>query len=101
MRAFIAVEIPENVRRKVTDLVNSVRSNQPIKWVEFQNLHITLKFLGEVPDEKVKKVVELLGSVTKDIKPFIMSLHGLGCFPNPRSARVLWIGMREGGPEMI
>ncbi len=100
MRTFIAIEIPLEIRKKVIDFINMVRTVQPIKWVEFENLHITLKFLGEVSEDRVKRVIESVESVMKGIKPFAVSFEGLGCFPDPRYPRVVWIGVKEGAGEI-
>ncbi len=101
MRAFIAVEIPETVRKKVTELIDAVRGNLPIKWVEFQNLHITIKFLGEVPEEMVDGVITIADQSKKNFKPFEMSLENLGCFPDQRNPRVVWIGVQDGKENLV
>lgn len=101
MRAFIAVEVPEAIRRKITETIDTFRSNQPVKWVETQNLHITLKFLGEVPDEKVERVIELVEQLKVDFKPFEVSLANFGCFPDKKNPRVLWVGVKSGAEELI
>lgn len=102
MRTFIAVEIPKEKREIVWRLIKSEKERGlPIKWVEFENLHITLKFLGEIDEKKKEELSPILSEISKKYKPFNVSLEGLGCFPSPRNPRVLWVGVGEGDKELI
>ncbi len=101
MRTFIAIEIPEKARQVVWHFIQGQKNkNLPIKWVEFENLHITLKFLGEIKPEKLDDLVSLLVGVSSKTKKFFLSLKDLGCFPGIRNPRVLWIGVAEGAEEL-
>ncbi|RKX70865.1 RNA 2',3'-cyclic phosphodiesterase [candidate division WOR-3 bacterium] len=102
MRSFIAIPIPEGVRRSVSSYIHKVRSQlSGVKWVREENLHITLRFLGEI-DEKLKEEVEaIIQEKSQPFKPFLCRLEGIGYFPSHRRARVIWIGIEEGGQELI
>ncbi len=100
LRIFIAVDIedPLIVGRieRVKDAITS--TGVPMKPVETQNLHITLRFIGEVPLSTVEEVKDVLRSL--NFKPFRIKLAGLGAFPSPSRPRVVWIGVAEGGEEL-
>jgi 2'-5' RNA ligase len=68
----------------------------PVKWVGANNLHITLKFLGEVPMEAKNRIEPLLKEIADNTPPFSAKLQGIGCFPNARRPRVIWIGVEQG-----
>ncbi len=102
MRTFIAVEIPEKERKTIWELIiEQKKKNLPIKWVEFQNLHITLKFLGEIDEKKLDRILDILSTISSRTKSFKISLENIGCFPGIRNPRVLWIGVNHGGNELI
>jgi RNA 2',3'-cyclic 3'-phosphodiesterase len=98
MRLFLALDIDELIRERITRFVDEVRNISPdARWVRPESLHVTLKFIGEQPNEAVDKIKQALKDVsapTTEIK-----FHGYGFFPTPKSARVFWIGM-ESGPQL-
>jgi 2'-5' RNA ligase len=101
MRTFLAVEIPEHIRKQIDIFLHEeAGKNLPIKWVTFNNLHITLKFLGEIDEKMKKEITPALHEVAKTYRSFNMNLEGIGCFPSPRNPRVLWIGAKQGS-EML
>jgi len=93
MRLFVAVDVGDEVRDKMEDVLNVFKDFKGIKPVERENLHITLMFLGEVPDRRVEVVKEKLGGVK--CEQFKISFKGIGFFPSQRF-RVVWIGVDEG-----
>jgi 2'-5' RNA ligase len=101
MRTFLAVDVPEHIRKKIDDFIQvEAKRGLPIKWVRFENLHITLKFLGEIDEKKKAEITPVIKELGEKQNSFNMRLAGLGCFPSPRNPRVLWIGVKEGG-EML
>ena len=98
MRLFIALDIDDTIRERISRFVDGVRNFSPdARWVKPESLHVTLKFIGEQPDDAVGKIKQALADVsaaTAEIK-----FHGYGFFPTPKSARVFWIGM-ESGPQL-
>jgi 2'-5' RNA ligase len=93
VRLFVALEIPAEVRANLAALLDSLRaiSREP-KWVRPENLHVTLKFLGEVADAKINTVRTALGG-TRSEQPVSLEFRGLGFFPNAKHPRVFWAGM--------
>jgi 2'-5' RNA ligase len=101
MRTFLALEIPRPDREKILRIIDKFRDRQlPIKWVEFENLHITVKFLGEIDEEKKNAVADRLKEFCGIFPSFKACLSGLGCFPGPRNPRVLWAGVKLGEDQM-
>jgi 2'-5' RNA ligase len=101
MRTFIAVEIPAGIRRQVTDFIDGhKRKTLPVKWVAYENLHITVKFLGEIDADMKQKITAVLQDVCRLHNRFEMGFSGIGCFPDRRRPRVLWIGTEQGAVEL-
>lgn len=93
MRLFVALEIPDDVRETIARLVGELKPlDDSWKWIRAENLHVTLKFLGETPQEKMKGICDALKGVSCRW-PIPVTFRGLGFFPNERRPRVLWIGM--------
>jgi len=94
LRTFIAIDIPMELREKIYSAFDNERQRiKGVKWVEKENLHITLKFLGEIEEEKVKEIGKILDEVSNKFKSFEVSLGELGGFPQLKNPRVLWIGV--------
>ena len=101
MRAFLALEVPPPDREKIRKIIGKFQGRQmPIKWVEFENLHITVKFLGEIDDNKKTVITAGLKEFCGFFPSFNTCLSGLGCFPSPRNPRVLWAGVSQSEEKM-
>jgi 2'-5' RNA ligase len=93
VRLFVALEIPAAVRDNLATLIKELRNAEPkARWVRAENLHVTLKFLGETPSEKLQEIRNALSAVHSE-QPVELDFRGLGFFPNERRPRVLWAGM--------
>ena len=96
MRTFIAIEIPGRIRERIQELLDVLRRTpSDIRWSRPEALHITLKFLGEIPAEKVEEVKARLKAISS-LAPLPIQLEGAGFFPNERSPRVIWLGIQAG-----
>lgn len=93
MRLFIAVQVPEELRKKMAAIAKKL-DMEGIRPVKEDNMHITLRFIGEVPDEEVGQIKEQLSSVK--FEKFDCLLKGTGTFPNPDYVRVVWAGIESG-----
>ena len=99
MRLFVALEIPSAVREKLAALIEALRAVSPqTRWVRPENLHVTLKFIGEVPEEKLAGIRAALAGIRSD-QPCTLDFRGLGFFPNEKQPRVLWVGV-EASPNL-
>jgi 2'-5' RNA ligase len=97
-RLFIALEPPEPVRRRIAALAEELRqgagrAGDDVRWVRPENVHLTLQFLGAVPEERVAGIVAALRDAAAGARPLSLSLRGAGGFPNARRPRVLWAGI--------
>ena len=101
LRLFVAVDVPEAVRDLVAVAVAPWRDRHPrAKWVPKQNQHVTVKFLGSTWPRLVEWVTQAVGGVAGASAPFDTRVTGLGAFPTPRRARVLWAGLDDTGGRM-
>lgn len=90
-RLFVAVELPEMLRNKIHALAAELPQDG-IKAVEKENIHVTLKFLGDTPSEKIREIEEKLQRIS--FSPFHCLISGVGVFPNPNYIRVVWVGLQ-------
>jgi 2'-5' RNA ligase len=101
MRTFIAVELPEQIKKQIEALQAPLKkTNAFVSWVKPGNIHITLKFLGEVPEGKIDEVFSATELALKGARGFKMNLKGMGAFPDLRRPRVIWVGAEKGGEEL-
>ena len=95
IRTFIAIELPNEARNALTDLQNRLKAIVPpktVRWTAPQNIHLTLHFLGDIAVSNIELVSEAIDATTLTHKPFSLILETLGCFPNIRRPRIVWIG---------
>jgi 2'-5' RNA ligase len=102
LRTFIAVDTGKAIRDRCVALQETLaRSGADVKWVEPDNLHVTLLFLGEVEDRDVPALCRAVAEVAERHDGFRLSVEGVGCFPNPRRPRVVWVGVGDGHAELV
>ncbi len=89
-RLFVAVELPEELRSRIHSLAEELPEDG-IKVVEKDKIHLTLKFLGDIPEDKIAEIEERLRAVKS--KSFSCTVSGVGVFPNPNYIRVIWAGI--------
>ncbi|MEE9198911.1 MAG: RNA 2',3'-cyclic phosphodiesterase, partial [Dehalococcoidia bacterium] len=95
VRAFIAIELPTPVKRLLGREIDRLRAALPasMRWVRPDSVHLTLKFLGAIPQEQVPAIVDSLRTACREVGPIRLRTGLLGCFPNLRHPRVLWMGV--------
>jgi 2'-5' RNA ligase len=99
LRTFIAIELPTELRRRVVEHIDRLRRELPdvrASWLREDNLHLTLKFLGDVPLTRIADVSAAAARATQAIAPFELMLSGCGAFPPHGRPKVLWIGIESG-----
>ena len=98
LRAFFAIELPAEARARAAEAIERLQAATPSKarWVAPESLHLTLKFLGEIREDDVPRLVARAQAKLAPEEPFEVSLAGLGAFPNAREASVLWLGVAQG-----
>ena len=101
IRAFVAVEISEQARCQLKDLLRQLQTRAGrVRWVRPEQMHLTLVFLGEVSRNFVESARQRLADAVAGSPAFSAQLCGIGAFPGPARARVVWVGMREGEEEL-
>lgn len=102
IRSFIAIELPSDVKSELNSLEGKLREelHLAVRWVEPGNIHLTLKFLGNMPQEKVSRIADAVAGVAGGMSPFSLEFGGLGAFPNMKRPRVIWVGL-EGEIEKL
>ncbi len=101
MRLFIAIEIDDILKEKIYNIIEKLKaSGCDIKWVEKENLHITLRFIGETEENKLENIKNSIEKAIAGIKKFKISISGFGMFPNTKFPRVLWLGVKEGESQL-
>jgi 2'-5' RNA ligase len=98
LRTFIAVELDQELRAKLRDLQGQLDSQvapRSVRWVRPEGIHLTLKFLGDTPLDRIEGVKDAVSRAAGSVRPFTFAVGGLGCFPNTSRPRVVWVGLQE------
>ncbi|MGQ9787738.1 MAG: RNA 2',3'-cyclic phosphodiesterase [Candidatus Hadarchaeaceae archaeon] len=100
-RAFIAIDISETLRQKLTEIQNQLKEvGGDLKLVESQNIHLTIRYLGEIPDKKVDETTGAINKAVVGTKKFNLEVKKIGAFPNLNYVRVIWAGVERGVDEV-
>ncbi|MCL2711561.1 MAG: RNA 2',3'-cyclic phosphodiesterase [Planctomycetaceae bacterium] len=102
IRTFIAVSLSPSVLSGIEKLMRTLRTNvEDVRWVEAHHLHVTLKFLGDIPLNELPQLIRAVTHSTSRIDSFDLTFQGFGAFPNRESPKTIWIGCREGSENLI
>ncbi len=94
MRLFIAIEIPDAIKTELSKLQTELRrAGADVSWTKPENIHLTLRFLGEVGEWQLDDLKRLCAEIAAEFQPFSLRLKDTGYFPNFRQPRVLWVGL--------
>lgn len=95
IRTFICIELPETLQALLTKFQDSLkRLGADVSWVKPSNIHLTLKFLGDVPEQKLPVICETVKSAARAVPAMSMQVREAGSFPTARNPRVLWVGIQ-------
>jgi 2'-5' RNA ligase len=101
IRAFIAAEIDPLNKEKVSSLISYLKkSNTDVKWVNENQMHLTLKFLGNVEENKIQQIFNVLKPIADNFNQFSITFSKIGVFPNMHQPRVVWVGIEKGTDEL-
>jgi len=90
----LAAELPHPILSKIGEIQQRIRrSRADVSWVKAEQIHLTLKFLGNIEDEQVTGISSIMGEVAAKRSAFTLSVKGLGAFPSIRNPRVIWLGL--------
>jgi len=98
LRCFVAIELEEEIHqaiRRTQALLKSDPAGRHGRWVRSEGIHLTLKFLGDIPADQIDAIAQAIRAAAAHFVPFRVSYGGLGCFPNTRFPRVIWIGIED------
>ncbi len=98
MRTFIAVDFQAEILDKIEQIVTYLKTQTPVdalKWVTKENLHLTLKFIGEISTDKISHVKALMAEALHSSTVFTLEVKGLGLYPNAKKPRVIWLGIEH------
>jgi RNA 2',3'-cyclic 3'-phosphodiesterase len=94
MRLFIAIEIPDETKKALTEVQRGLKgSGVEASWPRPEGIHLTLKFLGEAPESRIPEIMNGIREAAKGTGPFRLEVRGVGTFPSPKNARVVWVGL--------
>ena len=94
MRTFIAIEIPAEIRKEMAKVQDGLkRSGADAGWTRPEGIHLTLKFLGDVPESQIEEIKKALVQAAEATSRFRLEIAGAGAFPNPKHPRVVWLGL--------
>lgn len=101
MRCFVAIELPEHIRDRLAELQQQLTPlAREIRWTRPEQIHLTLKFLGEMPDDRVAELCAVVVAAAGGLGPIPLEVSGLGCFPPRGGARVVWAGLEDPSSEL-
>ena len=101
IRAFIAIEISPASKLKISELINQLkRSESDVKWVNDTQMHLTLKFLGNIEQDKIPKISGALKDIASKAVVFQIIFSGIGAFPDINRPRVIWLGIEKGADNL-
>ncbi|OGR93545.1 MAG: 2'-5' RNA ligase [Elusimicrobia bacterium RIFCSPLOWO2_01_FULL_59_12] len=106
MRVFVAVPLPDDIKREVAEISRGLaaaclREGARVTWVKPEQFHFTLKFLGECAEDQAPRIIQALETAAKGASPFTAALGGPGCYPERGPLRIIWLGLTEGEAPMV
>jgi len=104
LRTFIAVDFPPLMIEKIDRIINYFKTQlpqKPLKWVAAHQLHLTIKFIGELPDHQLPEIKSILTNVIGNQPVFTMGIEGLGMYPNEQKPHVVWLGITGKRPLIV
>ena len=102
LRCFIAISLPEELKAKISGIQEKLKAaGADVSWTRPEGMHLTLKFFGEIEDKRIPKIEKALDTAVDGISAFSLSVSGMGTFPDMRRPRVIWIGLKEDGGNLL
>jgi 2'-5' RNA ligase len=96
LRSFLAIELPESILRRIGEVQRDLKSSRAdVRWVSPQNIHLTLKFFGNIEESKIDSIAQSIEEPARTFSPIGITVRGMGAFPGLKSPRVIWIGLHD------
>jgi RNA 2',3'-cyclic 3'-phosphodiesterase len=94
IRTFIALPLPELITTRIYDIQEQLKSYRlPVRWVKPENIHLTLKYLGEISAGTIDGIAQVIKDTVRECSPLMLHAKGLGVFPGIKRPRILWVGI--------
>lgn len=101
LRLFVALELPHTIKNALAGYVAPLQQlSRGVRWVKPENVHLTLKFLGDTPNAKLAAIQSTLAAMCGDFAPLAIEVAGAGVFPNARRPQVLWVGLNDASGQL-
>ena len=102
IRSFLAIELPIMIAERLQNLQEDLKaSNADVRWVNANNIHLTLKFFRNIEELQIDSILQSIEDPVQARQPFWVSVRGMGAFPHPKNPRVIWVGLVEGKEVLI
>jgi 2'-5' RNA ligase len=102
IRTFICIELPDDLKATIAAIQEQFKAHKAnVSWVRPDNIHLTLKFLGDVEQQRLPGIAALVSDITKPHSPFSLIPEGHGVFPNAKSPRVFWLGIKDETGQLL
>ena len=102
IRSFVAIELSPDIRSQIEKIQNELKgSSADVRWVRSRGIHLTLKFLGGIPEEKIPEIAGVLTRCADETESFNLNIHSLGAFPNATNPKVIWIGVEDESGRLL
>lgn len=98
LRSFLAIELPESILRRIGEVQRDLKSSRAeVRWVNPENIHLTLKFFGNIEESKIEPIVTSIKEPVRATPPISIQIRGMGAFPGLKNPRVIWVGLNDEG----
>jgi len=97
IRSFLAIELPRTILKKIEEVQGDLRqSHADARWVNPENIHLTLKFFGNIDESKIEPIIKSIEGPIQTMAPLHLMVRGVGAFPHLKNPRVIWMGLVDG-----
>lgn len=102
IRSFIAIELSPPIKVKIEEIQNKLKSStSDVRWVRTEGIHLTLKFLGNIEEERIPEISDIITQSTTDVTPFSLTVRTIGAFPNEKNPKVIWVGTEDESGTLV
>lgn len=96
LRSFLAIELPESILKRIEEVQRDLKSSgADVRWVSPQNIHLTLKFFGNIEESEIDPIVQSITETVRATSPISIKVQGMGAFPGLKNPRVIWVGLND------
>lgn len=102
LRTFLAIELPESIRKRIGEVQRELKSSRAdVRWVSPQNIHLTLKFFGNIEESEIDPIAQSIEEPVRTTSPIFIMVRGMGAFPGLKNPKVIWVGLHDEGKVLV